>query len=396
MRRLHGFLFLSACTFGMIANVLVLRVHNTTEDEVGAMLSNLNASTNNTRSLLDNRTVISLRTKAQKEFAQLCTRAHRGAVYMKHHRKAGGSSLYSVFEQQVCPHTPVYSSELPFFNATHSFSSLPNSTVFITSLRHPIDRILSLYWFEGRWPRTCEWKCENNKTKDDTTKVADLNEWIEAVYHQRQLKKYKLRPHTACGQWQSVENYYTRQLLGVDRGDDNDTTHSLAFLNKTLTVNDLHRAKQILASFDLVLIQERYQIDFDMIRMFQTISGANVTAQGLPHARKGLERSASYEPPSQQELKRLHELNRLDMELYDFAKNLSRHTVEEWVEREATQYSHGENVKSLLKQCIRPPRRLPPKQSDVLLGGSGCRSPPFYYFVPRQNQPRCLFHSNIH
>lgn len=249
----------------------------------------------------DDRPVVPLRSEEEKEFAQLCTRAHRGGVYIKHHRKAGGSSLYSILNRQVCSHTPVYSSELPFFNATHSFSTLPNSTVFITSLRDPIDRILSLYWFEGRWPRTCELACELNKTKDDSTKVADLDEWIEAVYHQSKKSKYKLRYHSSCGQWQSVENYYTRQLLGVDRGDERQ------FLNKTLTDDDLYRAKQILASFDLVMIQERYQSDRDMVRIFKTITAANPgqqQQQGLPHERKGVERtSASYQAPSTQDLK---------------------------------------------------------------------------------------------
>lgn len=390
MRLLRGVVLLGAFTyFGLLANMIL--VNPTAEKEIEAYYSFLNAYA----PLDDDRPVVPLRSQAQKDFAQLCARAHRGAVYVKHFRKAGGSSLYSLLNKYTCDHSPVFASELPFFNATHGFSALGNATVYITSLRHPIDRILSMYWFEGRWPRTCNKECEDKKIKDDTTKVADLDEWIEAVYHQED--KYELKQHTACGQWQSVENYYTRQLLGIDRGDD------LVFLNKTLTVNDLHRAKEILASFDLVMIQERYQSDAAMARMFQTITATKPSeGVGLPHTRKGLERTHE---PSRKDLQRLHELNRFDMELYQYAKKLSRQTVDRWVQQEAEAAKRWtqRNVQELeaheaylIRQCVPPPRILSPYQSDTMLGGKGCLSRPFFYFAPREGHPLCLYHSNIH
>lgn len=127
MRRFNGFLLLSACTFGMLANVLVLTIRRTVEEEMEA-LSFRGASSSRVivpTQANDILPVIPLRSEEEKEFAQLCTRAHRGAVYIKHHRKAGGSSLYhSILNRNVCSHTPVFSSKLLFFNASLARSLL--------------------------------------------------------------------------------------------------------------------------------------------------------------------------------------------------------------------------------------------------------------------------------
>lgn len=387
MRARYGHLFLLvafAAFFCTLANILRLH-HQLTKEESNSWSLDEFLDTQ----ALSGRPIIPLRSEAQKEFAQRCTGARRGAVYVKHNRKAGGSSLYGVLQRAVCPYNPVYSSELPFFNTTHSFSALPNSTVWLTTLRHPIDRILSLYYFEGRWPRTCDMKCELTKIKDDTTKVADLGEWVESVYHQTNKAKFKLLPTSGCGQWQSVENYYIRQLIGVDRGRNGE------FLNHTLTREDLHRAKEVLASFDLVLIQERFsgsQHDPEMIQMFRTITGAPVITS-MPHSREGQEKKANFRPPSSKELRRLEELNKLDIELYEYAKNLSRRTVARWVQRKQSEGNKLTEGTTMIEQCEVPPRNLTIDKARILLGGEGCRDHYFYYYSPDRVRPACLLHS---
>ena len=338
------------------------------------------------------RPIVPLRSDSEKEFAQRCVRAHRGAVYIKHHRKAGGTSLYEVARLQTCPHIPVFASERPFFNTTHSFSALPKSTVYLTALRHPIDRIISLYWFEGRWPRTCDKDCEDAKRKDNTTKVAELDEWVESVYHQTNKHKFSLNAHTGCGLWQSVENYYTRQLLGIDRGPRGE------FLNRTLTRSDLHRAKEILASFDLVLIQERFsgrQRDANMIRMFRSITGGNESISRMPHTRRGREKARNFEPPSRKVRQRLRELNKLDIELFEYAKQLSQQTVDRWVEREGTE--GNELDLSILDECEVPPKNLTMNEAKVLLSGNGCYGKLLYYYGGDETvgRPDCMLHSSI-
>lgn len=372
LRGHHAFLVVSF----FIAVVNLLHVHHRTTSDGATSLV-----------LSSTKPIASLRSESAKLFAQRCTQAHRGGVYVKHNRKAGGSSLYAVLQPSVCPRNPVFSSELPFFD-TQSFL-LSNSTIFITSLRNPIDRIVSLYWFEGRWPRTCNHVCENNKTKDDRTKVADLSDWVESVYHQRNVAEYKLRKHSGCGLWQSVENYYTRQFLGVDRGRDG------SFLNVTLTRDDLHRAKQVLASFDLVMIQERFsgkQKNNNMVRMFRTITGARTAGAYMPHARVGQERMSLYKRPTGNELRRLEELNQFDLELYEYAKQLSHRTVNEWVKREQSEAE--EEDETLIEQCQPPPRtELPRKLAYIWLSGKGCIGRPFYYYSPAKVKPECLLHS---
>jgi hypothetical protein len=281
--------------------------------------------------------IVPLRDEATKILAQQCVRARQGGVYIKHFRKASGTALYAVVAGESCKRgIPSYASELPFFNK-ETFHVL-NSTVFVTAMRHPIDRIISMYWFEGRWPRTCGSICEAEKIKNDTNKVANLDEWIEDIHDQTAQEKLKYLKHSACGQWVSVENYYIRQLLGIDRATKNQkkgTNDESGFLNNTLTRSHLHQAKEILASFDLIMIQEQMRSTHsDMIRMFRSIIGAT-SADSMKEVRKGKERDKHYQPPSQAALDRLGGWNALDIELYEFAVELSARMVNRWVAHEA-------------------------------------------------------------
>jgi hypothetical protein len=390
MRARYGYLFLLVVVvlFECGVNIYILLRHG---HPIAMEESGDRQSLDEFLATEESRPIIPLRSREEKEFAQLCTRARRGAVYVKHNRKAGGSSIYQVLQPAVCPRTPVFSSELPFFNATRSFSALPNSTVWLTTLRHPVDRILSLYWFEGRWPRTCDMACELKRKKDDSNKVAELGEWVESVYHQTNILKFKLRPHHGCGLWQSVENYYIRQLIGVDRGMNGK------FLNRTLTKDDLHRAKEVLASFDLVMIQERFSgsnHDPEMVQMFRAITGASnqtVPGSNMPHSRQGMEKKTNYKRPSAEELARLKELNKLDIELFEFAEKLSRKTVANWKQQQRSKGSRLDST--MIQQCEVPPRNLTMDKARILLGGEGCRETYFFYYSPSKKHPKCLLHS---
>ena len=116
----------------------------------------------------------SFRSESDKVLAQACVRRGLGGIYLKHNRKAGGSTLTKMIKNTACggkgkemngAWIPTFHSELPYFNYSHAFGRHVPTLVYITSLRHPIDRILSMYWFEGRWPRTCGAPCEQRKNK---------------------------------------------------------------------------------------------------------------------------------------------------------------------------------------------------------------------------------------
>lgn len=312
---------------------------------------------------LDFNEIVPLRNESVKELAQQCVRAGQGGIYITHFRKAGGTALTKVMYEEVCTHgMQAYSSELPFFHPK-TFEVMGTS-VFITAMRNPVDRILSMYWFEGRWPRTCGLKCENEKVKNDTTKVADLGEWVEAIHDQRSWGKLKYRRHNGCGQWVSVENYYIRQLLGVDI-----PKYGLGFLNVTLTREHLHRAKKILANFDLVLIQEKMSKRSSMVRMFHSITGGRESSN-MAQVRKGQERQNLFQAPSTVDLERLQDLNALDLELYEYAVQLSNITVRRWM----AQATKGKRVGNALSNradlvCNKPPLFLEEKDRAIALGG---------------------------
>jgi len=203
--------------------------------------------------------------------------------------------------------------------------------------------------------------------------------------------------HNNCGQWQSVENYYIRQLLAVDRNvslkipriaDYPPIDIYGTFANKTLTREDLELAKEVLAGFDLVVIIERAADDKDMVRMMHALLGNNVRRKDLPVHRSGSEREKYFEPPSEATLERLRELNALDIELYEYAVKLSRHSVENWLQRKKGPPLTPDQKKEMLKKCDKPPFTLPDDHNSVLLGGNGCNEETIFF-----HGENCTLHS---
>lgn len=352
----------------------------------------------------------SLRSESDKVLAQSCLRRKGEAgVYVKHFRKAGGTSLYQTLYRNTCEtedfHNviPSFASEQPYFNYTHSFGNNMPTLVYLTSMRDPIDRIQSLYWFEGRWPRVCAAACEAEREKTNSTAI-DFGPWIEAIYHQKDTpgRDYMLTFHSNCGQYQSVENYYIRQLLGVDRNQDINpkgengckTDKYGLFRNVTLTEEHLEMAKDVLAAFDLVIILEDLKTDDTLNKMIHELTGGGrryPEAIPVQTERKGQERLQQYVKPTDKELSRLKELNALDMKLYEFAKTLSRKTVETWKQREeqgksASIYFSDDELD---EKCRKPDVTLGKEYEEILLGGCGCINRPLMY------NGLCLYHSNM-
>jgi hypothetical protein len=346
--------------------------------------------------------LVTFRDEATKLQAQRCVQAGYGGIYFKHFRKTGGTTLYHILRENQClrRQIPVFASEFPFFN-TETFDVL-NSTIFVTILRHPIDRIISMYWFDGRWPRTCHNACEANKTKNDTNKVANLEEWIEAIHDQSNQTEFRYVRHNGCGQWISVENYYIRMLLGVDRASDlhgaMSTKHERGFRNVTITTRHLHKAKEILASFDLVLIQEEMLAPSNKAQMFYEMTGYGANPPfSFGVKRKGGERASYFVPPLNTTLDRLRQWNALDIKLYEYAVQLSRENFEKWQHRKS-RLNFEENVTQKFDaktMCNKPQAKLPQPIANIAIGGdfcvggrwSGRRFSDFWYF------PSCVYHS---
>ena len=305
-------------------------------------------------------------------------------------------------KEMNCAWIPTFHSELPYFNYSHAFGRHVPTLVYITSLRHPIDRILSMYWFEGRWPRTCGAPCEQRKNKTNETAVGSLDEWVDVVLTQKDTpgRDWRLTLHNNCGIWQGVDNYYIRQFLGIDRdvsrkriprkrkdGRFHDFDILPKYRNISVTRSHLELAKKVLASFDLVVVLEDLDNNVDLQRMLFEITRVSVVNQNearksVPaplQERKGRERrNSNYFPSTKAELRRLQKLNSFDIELYEYAKQLSSYTIQKWLKRSNSSLSmHSDE--HLLEKCTKPPKELEGQTFEILLGGNGCGLGQYYF-----------------
>ena len=131
--------------------------------------------------------------------------------------------------------------------------------VYLTALREPISRIVSSYLYEG-----FEVGVRRPAFTVPPRIWMEPREWIEKsrwVYESRDPENAD-RKVVGKQVWISNENYYTRSL--VDRHRQN--------ANKPIQGEDLILAKQILKSFDLVIITEWFS-DPQMMRHTSSLFG---------------------------------------------------------------------------------------------------------------------------
>ena len=76
----------------------------------------------------------------------------------------------------------------------------PRGAVFMTALRHPVNRILSRYWYEGRW--------EMGKKDVSSASARPLEDWVDRVM----AAEEGARPPARL--WSCVSNYYVKSFAG--------------------------------------------------------------------------------------------------------------------------------------------------------------------------------------
>ena len=118
--------------------------------------------------------------------------------------------------------------------------------ILVTNFRHPMRRLLSSYWFEGILPQDFQ-RLREKKIEE----VGEEN-FPEAIslrnYTKNSIYNYGKNVHILGKRvWVHPDNYYVRTLVDRYRGD-----RTADFI----TEDDLHLAKRILASFDMILITE--------------------------------------------------------------------------------------------------------------------------------------------
>ncbi len=163
-----------------------------------------------------------------------CLRTRRLAFYLYHVRKAAGTTVRDVarliaFRQRI----PFYETEGIVLN--EDILNVKELFTIIT-LRDPISRIISLYWYEHvgwfsgilKQPQKCK----------------TLQQWIDA-WRDGSSHKQSILAKFPINNYVEIENYYVKLLIGYNSQNQ-----------RALTSLDLEKAKSVLRKFDLLLITE--------------------------------------------------------------------------------------------------------------------------------------------
>jgi hypothetical protein len=195
----------------------------------------------------------------------------------------------------------------------------------LTSLRHPILRIVSLFLYEDMGEYIDHYKDYDPAGWKQGRADLGLRNWVRFVDWLYRADPKGRRPHSL---FIDASNYYVklltdRQRLSGSGGGDSNASSPLTNASVPVTRVDLEAAKRALAAFDGVLITEWMdtveQVDY---------ANALLGTQGLrfSHANMNV---ATWLPPGGQlaivpdVLAELEALNALDLELYEYAKNLT-------------------------------------------------------------------------
>lgn len=275
-----------------------------------------------------------------RRYARHCLAEGDGYVYAQHLRKAGGTLLRMYLAQYRCeprtrdmalaqryalkhgdprPYTaPSVVQEQIAFN-TQNFVLRPQA-VYVTLMRHPIDRVESMYFFEGRWPQR-----SYQRTPES---AVPLERWLRKVlatskrrawgsqHHLEERGAYPLRQRI----WDEVSEYYVQIFSGV--AAEASSLH-------------LEVAKSVLDNFDVVLILEKLKTETgrrEAEQLLQSVLTLPASAKCPPQLPLRPVNAGSVrrtvEPLSREDRLRIIALNPLDLELYKHAVLLNARGTE--------------------------------------------------------------------
>lgn len=180
----------------------------------------------------------------------LCLRLKKGGIYLYHTRKAAGTSIRDVLTYIAREwHVPYYETEGIVLNSDIIKKS---GLLSVTSLREPIARIMSLYWYEHvGWYSGVLKQTERCKT---------LKAWV-AAWRDGSEWKNNFIAKNPDSVYVEIENYYVKMLSGWHARPDNVHNNNMRGsgqhgVPKRVTEEDLEIAKSVLRQFDLVLLSD--------------------------------------------------------------------------------------------------------------------------------------------
>lgn len=162
----------------------------------------------------------------------LCEFYHRRNIFHLHMRKAAGTTIRNYLQGIATKSNRRYI-ESEGTSISAQFNYLEGITT-VVSLRHPIDRIFSMYWYE----HVAWW----SEIKKDMSKCSTMKNWVEA-WRDGSKWKSEFMKRNPSSTYVEIENYFVKTLTGW-KGPEK------------VTHDDLDKAKRVLEQFDVVLLAE--------------------------------------------------------------------------------------------------------------------------------------------
>ena len=230
-----------------------------------------------------------------------CAQSHRGGIFLYHVRKAAGTSVKDVLAHaSQLWRVPLYETEGLSLDPRFL---VPQSLLSVLSIRDPVDRVLSMYWYEHvGWYDGILKQPERCKT---------LSQWV-AAWRDRSDWKSKFISANPRSVYVEIENYYIKMLIGWTGAE-------------AVGERELEQAKVVLQHFDVVLVMEWMQDARQIDAMNALFPGRSVVAakhmiRGDAKAKKRLEHKLGADLPAVRAI--ITEINRLDLLLWEFAQSL--------------------------------------------------------------------------
>jgi hypothetical protein len=184
------------------------------------------------------------------------TKLKQGTTFFYHTRKAGGTTIHDwlsiLSSQWQVPYLELEGKSL------NPLLLREQGVLSITSLRNPIDRILSLYWYEHvAWWYDVKHEPQNCRT---------LAQWVDGWRDGSPWKAHFVRQNPGTV-YVEVQNYYVKSFIGWN---------GLAPIGEA----DLERAKNILSEdFDFVLMTDDMSSDsFGSLSLLSKLFGSSTQA----------------------------------------------------------------------------------------------------------------------